>query len=182
MKKKTSTSLKITFIIWIVGSLGGMSYFSISRLVYFDPNNSLLDETITKDYAKRFSQYLTTKFGDVSGKAIHFSQEGCFCNLVAQSHISAVKSQIEQSGYTNENFNISTIEHLKNFIPSTPAVALFNDSGNLLFFGPYSTGYLCTAGNGFVEDLIIQMENKGQVQPITVSIARGCYCNNKQLL
>ena len=177
MKKKTSASLKVAFILWIVGSLGGMFYFSTSRLVYFDPNNSLMDEALTKDYAKNFSQYLTTKFGDLSGRAIHFTQDGCFCNLVAQSHISAVKNQIEESGYKNEDYNISSIENLKKFIPSTPAVALFNDSGNLLFFGPYSTGYLCTAGNGFVEDIIIQMENKRQPRPITVSIARGCYCN-----
>ena len=178
MNGKTSTRLKIAFVIWVLASLGGLFYFSVAKLVYFDPTNRLLDTVQSDNYSSDFTQLLTSKFGDLSGKAIHFIQDGCFCNMVAQSHISAVKNEIDLSGHSNEDYNITSLKTMRDFVPSTPAVALFNESGNLLFFGPYSTGYLCTAGNGFVEELITQMENKDQPSPITVSIARGCYCNN----
>ena len=63
----------------------------------------------------------------------------------------------------------------KQFLPSTPAIIIYNDSGDLLYLGPYSTGYLCMPGNGLVEELIPRMdENTGE--QVIMSLTNGCYC------
>ena len=181
MNDNTSVKLKVTVVIWIIASLTGLFYYSTERLVSFDPNNELLDNSINQDFQTKLTQHLKEQFGDISGKAIHFSQDACFCNSVAQAHLSAVKSQVKENGYENQDYELSNNEFLKNFIPSTPSVALFDEAEELVFLGPYSTGYLCTAGNGFIEDLIVQMKARSQPRAIIVSLAKGCYCHNKQI-
>jgi len=83
---------------------------------------------------------------------------------------------ISDNQFENVSIDIEQLKISEEFIPSTPSTALFNTSGELVFIGPYSAGYLCTAGNGFVEELVPRMDSSIS-HPIVISIAQGCYCN-----
>jgi hypothetical protein len=77
-----------------------------------------------------------------------------------------------------ENIAISLSEQpdIEQFLPSVPAIIIYNEASELIYVGPYSTGYLCTTGNGLVEALIPKM-SQPESEPVVMSLARGCYCN-----
>ena len=178
MNKSQAMKLKLLLVVWLISMIIGLMYYSLSRLVAFDPEYRLLDNAVSVDFSNHLTKALLKQYGSVSGKAFHFYDNGCFCNRLAQQHISEVKSQVKGRGFENNSININEFEQFNHFIPSTPAVVLFNNRGDLIFLGPYSTGYLCTAGNGFVEQLIDRMQQDAVDKSIIISVAKGCYCNN----
>ena len=62
-------------------------------------------------------------------------------------------------------------EHLS----ASPAVAIWDRSGQLAYFGPYSEGATCNASNSFIEP-ILQALIEGRPVKATHTMAVGCYC------
>ena len=60
-------------------------------------------------------------------------------------------------------------------IPASPAVAIWDRSGKLAYFGPYSEGLTCNSSNSFIEP-ILQALNEGRAVNATHTLAVGCYC------
>lgn len=62
--------------------------------------------------------------------------------------------------------------------PSSPAVAVINSSGELVYFGPYSLGANCSADKGkFVEKVLDQLKDEKQRQKKQLNtLAVGCFC------
>lgn len=172
---------KKPIILWLVLGLfillgiPTLYFFKESQLVDFDPDAQLLDAAIDVNFKPDFKSALVNSFGDVNGTAFHFTQSGCFCHLVAESHISQVKKQITDEGYKNVQVALEDYPVFARFLPSTPAVVIFNDAGNFMYLGPYSTGYLCMPGNGLVEELIPRM-GQNTADEVVMSLANGCYC------
>ena len=175
--KKPTKSLKIIIFIWFLVMFLGLMFYTTQRLVDFDPNAELLDQSLDNQYYMDLKAELSEQYESVAGKAFHFSKNGCFCNLVAQQHISQVGEMISAEQFSNVNVSLSEHSEFERFLPSTPAIALYNSDGALMYIGPYSTGYLCVAGNGLVEEIIPRM-GQSVDNPIVMTLARGCYCNN----
>ncbi|MBT8449061.1 MAG: hypothetical protein KJO69_05200 [Gammaproteobacteria bacterium] len=173
-KKKPLLTLFLVGLCLLLG-LPALYYFTNSQLVDFDPDAKLLDAAIDQNFKSELKMALQQKFGDVNGTAFHFTQAGCFCHLVAENHVSQVKNQISSEGHKNVQVALEDYPELVRFLPSTPAVIIFNDAGNFMYLGPYSTGYLCMPGNGLVEELIPRM-SKNTGDEVVMSLANGCYC------
>jgi hypothetical protein len=174
--KEPGNTIKMVVFLWFVIMFMGLMYYTTARMVDFDPDSALLDSSLEPQFYATLKSNLQNDFGSVNGRAFHFSQDGCFCQIVATEHINSVKDLISHETKENINVSLSDFPEFLSFLPSTPAIAIYNDAGNLVYVGPYSTGYLCSPGNGLVEDLIPKMHDTLE-DPIVMSLARGCYCN-----
>lgn len=60
-------------------------------------------------------------------------------------------------------------------LPASPAVAIWDQQGQLAYFGPYSEGATCTSNNSFIEPILKpQRRPPGQRQQY---LAVGCFCD-----
>ena len=61
-------------------------------------------------------------------------------------------------------------------IPASPAVGIWDRTGKLAYFGPYSEGLTCNASNSFIEP-ILKALGTGREVNATHTLAVGCYCS-----
>ena len=61
-------------------------------------------------------------------------------------------------------------------LSASPAVAIWDHSGQLAYFGPYSEGATCNASNSFIEPILKALEDGREVNA-THTLAVGCYCS-----
>ena len=153
-------------------------------------------------YLRAFSEHTAVFSGDplrlpdtLAGpgaiRLVHFWDPACPCNVGNQQHLSDL---VEHYGPKGVEFYAvqkagshgqlpSTLSHLKTLtvlpgseqIPASPAVAIWDRSGKLAYFGPYSEGLTCNASNSFIEP-ILQALDEGRAVSATHTLAVGCYC------
>lgn len=61
-------------------------------------------------------------------------------------------------------------------LPASPAVAIWDQQGNLAYAGPYSEGLVCNSANSFVEPVLDALVANRAVSAAN-TMAVGCYCN-----
>ena len=61
-------------------------------------------------------------------------------------------------------------------LPASPAVAIWDQDGQLAYVGPYSEGATCTSSNSFIEP-VLEALLAGRPVSSTGSLAVGCYCS-----
>lgn len=61
-------------------------------------------------------------------------------------------------------------------VPASPAVGIWDRSGKLAYFGPYSEGLTCNANNSFIEPILKALAAGREVNA-THTLAVGCYCS-----
>ena len=114
---------------------------------------------------------------------LHIIDPNCPCTRFSLSHIKNLEAQFEKNA---EFININSIsadtlrEKLLNQlpIPASPAVAVWDKSGDLAYFGPYSSGRLCGEGFDFVAKTLSELKKNFNPQWIN-SEAIGCFCEWK---
>ena len=64
-------------------------------------------------------------------------------------------------------------------LPASPAVAIWDRSGHLAYFGPYSEGAVCNSSNSFIEPVLdALLENRSVAAANTLAV--GCFCDWQQ--
>jgi hypothetical protein len=124
-------------------------------------------------------------------RLVHFWDPACPCNVGNQQHLSELVERYVPQGI--EFYAVqkpgshgqlpATLSRLKTInvlpgaeqIPASPAVAIWDRSGNLAYFGPYSEGLTCNSNNSFIEP-ILQALSEGRAVSATHTLAIGCYC------
>lgn len=160
--------------LWVALILGAIYLASIKRLVLFDPAGTLSQQVSSFAFSQPFKQIIGAKHGSLVNKVVHFSNENCYCQNVANSHINSVKRLANDAQFINIQQNLT--EPLAHFIPSTPAVAVFDHQENLVYFGPYSSGFFCSAGSGIVEKFLKPTNRKNYIGAVVLADSKGCYC------
>ena len=61
-------------------------------------------------------------------------------------------------------------------LPASPAVAIWDRTGQLAYFGPYSEGATCTSSNSFIEP-ILEALSAGRPVSASNTLAVGCFCD-----
>ncbi|MDZ3994804.1 DUF6436 domain-containing protein [Pseudomonas sp. Teo4] len=124
-------------------------------------------------------------------RVVHFWDPACPCNVGNQQHLSDLVSQFADKGVTflvaqktgshgQLPANLSTLEPVVNLpgsehLPASPAVAIWDQQGNLAYFGPYSEGAVCNASNSFIEPILKALLD-GRPVNASNTLAVGCYC------
>lgn len=157
---------------WLLLLLTGLFWLGQKKLAQFDPNGALIRATLSPDYEQALVAQLDARLKQT---VVHFSQPSCYCHWVARPHVASVRQLAKESGYQNHSVTLTSEMAWSSLIPSVPAVAVFDDKGELSYLGPYSTGFYCSAGKGLVE-AFIQKQPTEQVGAFIASEAQGCYC------
>lgn len=166
----------LALLLWGVFILCAIYIAHERRLSLFDPTNSLLTQVSAMNFSQPFSQAIGDSQGSLANKVIHFSENNCVCQRIANSHISSVKHLAQQEKF--ENIDMSLTAALRKYIPSTPAVAVFDHNENLIYFGPYSSGYFCSVGSGIVEKFLTVKPRQKHIGAVVLTDSKGCYCSS----
>lgn len=123
-------------------------------------------------------------------RLVHFWDPGCPCNLGNQAHLAdltrdyaaAVDFYHVQKPGSGGHLpkNLASLQPLaltpgQQALPASPAVAIFDNSGQLAYFGPYSEGAICNASNSFVEPILDALQ-QGRTVRAGSNLASGCFC------
>jgi hypothetical protein len=162
--------------VWCVTCLAGLLLLSVSQLEDFDPESKLFLAITDIEFEQKFIFQLQKKHSSIEQSVIHFSDNNCFCETIARTHIARLSNDMVDSGFHNIHINISTLPEFARFVPSTPAVAIVGALKELIYFGPYSEGYGCIGGTGLVDALLPKINSPTVENAILITDAKGCYC------
>ena len=153
-------------------------------------------------YIRAFSDQTALFAGDVLSlpaelagpgpiRVVHFWDPACPCNVGNQQHLSELLAHYVPLGVAFYSVQkpgthgqlpatLGAIKALPNLpgaehLSASPAVAIWDRSGQLAYFGPYSEGATCNASNSFIEP-ILQALSEGRPVKATHTMAVGCYC------
>ena len=153
-------------------------------------------------YLRAFSEHTAVFSGDplrlpddLAGpgniRLVHFWDPACPCNVGNQQHLTEMVEQFGPKGVeffavqkTGSHGQLpATLSNLKTIavlpgaeqIPASPAVAIWDRSGRLAYFGPYSEGLTCNSSNSFIEPILRALSDDRPVNA-THTLAVGCYC------
>ncbi len=108
---------------------------------------------------------------------VHFADEDCPCERYRKKHVNNLVTLLRSATQVvlNARSDDQTLELANLDIPATPAVAIWNQQGELAYFGPYSSGMTCGDRFDFVSMVfkkIMSGENPNWINTQGV----GCFC------
>lgn len=130
--------------------------------------------------------------GPGSIRLVHFWDPACPCNIGNQQHLAELIERfgpqgvdfyaVQKTGSNGQLPNtLSALQPLSALpgsdqLPASPAVAVWDRSGNLAYFGPYSEGATCTSSNSFIEPILDALVDERLVNASN-TLAVGCFCD-----
>ncbi len=154
-------------------------------------------------YVRAFSEHATLFEGDalqlpdaIAGpgpiRLVHFWDPTCPCNVANQQHLGELQASFAPQGVAFYSVqkpgthgqlpaNLDSFKALAAItgsqnIPASPAVAIWDQKGQLAYFGPYSEGATCNSSNSFIEPILNAL-TRGQTVNVIHTLAQGCYCS-----
>lgn len=141
----------------------------------FDQGGKLWQQSQNLTFDTDFSEQTQNLTDTTNLVVMHFFQNDCDCNSVADEHINSVIELAKRKNYQNKQLDMANVPELAKYIPATPAVAIFGQDGRLTYLGPYSAGYSCSVGNGIVESYL-EGTSAQSLGATIVTDTQGCYC------
>jgi len=164
--------------LWFASVLVALFWLLDARLSWFDNQGRLQQQVAHGEVEERLKPLLERTVGDLSAVVVHVFSEGCPCNWRTRSHQQLIQRRVTERAGRNVELDIAQHEALKAYIPSTPAVIIFDDNEQLIYLGPYADGAFCNTESSFVEALLPQL-SAGTAAPKggwINTVAKGCYC------
>lgn len=161
----------LTIVVWLSFTVLAFAYFAKERLVKFDVDNKLqgVDHLQLANYLQ---DYTSTETIGLGNRVIHLSKPDCDCQKFSQEHILDLNKMAEDNQFSIVNVVVEQHE----FIPATPSVAILDESGDIIYFGPYGQGLGCSETSGFAQTMLNNLL-KGFSANIIIREAKGCYCH-----
>ena len=185
MNKKIIKQIAIVFALLLCAALVWQAYttFQARYLRPFDNQATLFDGSQL--------QLPAELAGPGPIRVVHFWDSACPCNVGNQQHLGDLVSQfadrdvsflvLQKPGSHGQlPASLGALQPLASlpgseYLPASPAVAIWDRQGHLAYFGPYSEGAVCNASNSFVEPIIKALLADRPVQASN-TLAVGCYC------
>lgn len=106
---------------------------------------------------------------------VHILDPKCPCTRFSTSHIRDIENQYGEISTFMKWQDLPESFRRDFRIPASPAVAIWSASGELAYFGPYSSGEFCGEGDDFVFATIDNL-TKGTNPKWINQDAVGCFC------
>ncbi|MBD9398919.1 DUF6436 domain-containing protein [Pseudomonas sp. PDM11] len=186
MARSRRTSLLACLIaaLWLVAMLAAFWWFEARYLRPFDERTALFSGS-----QLRLPDQLA---GPGEIRLVHFWDPACPCNVGNQQHLGELLERYRERGvqfYAVQKPGsqgqlpqaLRTLQPLdglrgSQLLPASPAVAIWDQRGELAYVGPYSSGFNCTSGNSFVEPLLDALL-EGRKVLADNNLASGCFCD-----
>lgn len=184
------------FSFWIVATIIGLWWFQQDRLKPFIASNDDMRFFQLQSIDPLLQPYLAQVDEALPNQRtlLHFWKPDCLCNRISQRHFSRLIQQFSDQELriiiiAHPNSEQQEIEQLKQLngdrfiiiranvtlldLPSSPALAIYDDKGQIDYFGPYGFGAFCTVReDGFLASIITN-DNPNQFSNV---IGDGCFC------
>jgi hypothetical protein len=104
---------------------------------------------------------------------VHFKGTDCPCESYREAHVEDIQplltkiNQMTVSEQTLRQYDVS--------IPASPAVAIWDSTGELAYFGPYSSGLTCGKGLDFISMTLKKLDLGNNPKWINTQ-GFGCFC------
>ncbi|QKE65394.1 thiol-disulfide isomerase [Aquipseudomonas campi] len=174
-------------IVWLGAMLAAFWWFEARYIRPFDERTELFSGA-----ALRLPAELA---GPGAIRVVHFWDPACPCNVGNQQHLAEllqtyVPRGVQFYGLQKAGSQGQLPEDLRALqplaalagseqLPASPAVAIWDQQGNLAYFGPYSEGAQCTSSNSFIEP-ILEALSAGRPVRADSNLAVGCFCDWQQ--
>lgn len=125
-------------------------------------------------------------------RLVHFWDPACPCNAGNQQHLAELQQRFANQGVSfyalqkpgsrgrlpDQLAGMQTLDALPGAasLPASPAVGIWDASGQLVYIGPYSEGAVCNSSNSFIEP-VLEAVLAGRQVNATNSLAVGCFCD-----
>lgn len=173
----TKSSIALVAI-WIASTIAMMMYFSVDKLVEFDPKGELHFASMQSGFNQKIEAQFLKYTDNLENQVFHIKLKGCYCNTLNELHTQRLDQILLTNQFQSHHVLLNPVTR-EDLIPlSTPAIVVFDDNGKLAYLGPYSVGLLCSIGNSFVDTYIENVIQNKHFGPFIVSDAQGCYCNS----
>lgn len=160
----------LTIGIWLLAMAFSFWWFEYRHWQLFSDAKYTFDGQILEELLQAVN-----RDGDSGDKVtvVHFTDTECPCSSYSRSHIKKLQGALSESRQITVK---STDLFMKNVaIPATPSVAVWDSSGKLAYFGPYSGGAVCGQGTDFVSRVLNELQQQRNPQWINM-LGVGCYC------
>ncbi|WP_313520406.1 DUF6436 domain-containing protein [Pseudomonas sp.] len=170
-------------LLWVVALLFAIWWYQARYIRPFDNRATLFDGG-----SLQLPAQLT---GPGPIRLVHFWDPACPCNVGNQQHLAELIERFANRGVAfyavqkpgSQGHLPKTLQALQSLktlpgaadLPASPAVGIWDASGRLVYFGPYSEGASCTSGNSFIEP-VLEALAQGRAVNATNTLAVGCYC------
>lgn len=171
-------------IVWLGAMLFAFWWFEARYIRPFDERTELFSGA-----ALRLPAELA---GPGAIRVVHFWDPACPCNVGNQQHLAellhtyvprgvqfyALQKAGSQGRLPDSLGALQPLAALPGSeqLPASPAVAIWDQQGQLAYFGPYSEGALCTSSNSFIEP-ILEALSAGRPVRADSNLAVGCFCD-----
>lgn len=157
-------------IAWLSFTIAAFGYAINDKLVRFDFDHKLegVDHYQLAMYLKPF---INSSPNLSQNTVLHFSKPNCACQKTSEQHVNNLNKLAKENSFNV--INVSINKH--DIIPSTPAVAIMNNEGELIYFGPYGQGIACSQTSGFAQTMLNNYV-RGYSANVIIKEAKGCYC------
>lgn len=181
MRKKLLTTLIV--LVWLGAMLSALWWYQSSHIRQFSESATLFggDQLRLPDALA----------GPGPIRLVHFWQPSCPCNAGNQQHLAEIMEHfagdvqfyhVQKAGTKGRLAKpLQAMQPIENMpgselLPASPAVAIFDRTGQLAYFGPYSEGAVCTSSNSFIEPILEALQ---QGRPVAAAnmLASGCFCD-----
>ncbi|MDZ5602948.1 DUF6436 domain-containing protein [Pseudomonas sp. RP23018S] len=185
MLSRPRTTVWIILLALAAGTLAWLAYASF-KARYLRPFDS--QTAVFTGAALRLPAELA---GPGPIRVVHFWDPACPCNVGNQQHLGEL---VERYAGDQVSFYMAQkpgthgqlpapLNRLRSLpilpgseqLPASPAVAIWDRRGTLVYLGPYSEGAACTASNSFIEPILDALR-AGRPVNATNTLAVGCYC------
>ena len=138
-------------------------------------NSSYFDETeFTTAAESIFSNYKNVKNGPY---VFSFIDTDCPCSKFTNKHIEELKLTYQGKGIQFVTIKKGESSYFSK-IPASPAAAVMDEKGKLIYFGPFSDQAVCGAGSGFIEPVLDDMLRGTKSRQMNL-LATGCFCRKE---
>ena len=173
----------ITLILWLGSMLTGLWWYKTRFIRPFSETTAI--------FSGQSLRLPDSIAGAGSIRFVHFWDPSCPCNVGNQQHLIEMFERyagqvefyhLQKPGSKGQLPKaLSSMRHLSGLpgsedLPASPAVAIWDTSGHLAYFGPYSEGAVCNSSNSFIEPILKALETGREVNA-THTLAVGCYCS-----
>ncbi len=111
-------------------------------------------------------------------RVLHFIDEACPCTKFSLPHIQSLQEAYPHLEHllVNPDDSIAAIFHRElGYAFSSPSAALINHMGEVVYFGPYSSGSFCGEGDDLLVAALRKANTAGGGNPVSF-LHFGCFC------
>lgn len=165
-------------IAWLAGVMLAFWFFELRSLRPFEAE--LPGKAFAAGRASLAEAWLQQQSAmpGVRATVVHLVQPGCRCNSDVSTHQSRMESEYATRGVRFLRHELAPVQRgaLLGWARTGPSALVFDASGRLAYYGPYSATAMCGTGGGLVEEVLDELL-AGVAVPLRPVSTLGCFCD-----